>query len=303
VAGFYKGLKLAQVGDEVVVEYKGHLDLDYVKKLIGVHRGPFEEKIDKLEEEVREIAEALALEYPGVRIPIDQEDFVFIFISVVLSRRADYERFVLRWCMRIWKLVQENPFKLLAYDEEELRHNIGTSYQIVHAKEALNDLRKLLLDLGVSSDDVYRIGPALAEVGLAELRRLLISKCSWIGPKVADSIILTSYGDVYTPPCDVHLITVSRRLGVVPEDARPPNVTYCAKYICSKCPITDHCVRSLIVRRFKDLAAWYQTLAYLHARKYCRTYKPLCQRCPLRAVCEKNNLKSETADQVLRGRA
>lgn len=88
-----------------------------------------------------------------------------------------------------------------------------------------------------------------------------------VGPKTADVVLLFS-ANKPTVPVDTHVHRVSKRLGLAPQ-----NGDYEA-------------VRSALQTLFnpKDYMAVHLLLIH-HGRRYCRARGPLCDECPLAALC------------------
>lgn len=88
-----------------------------------------------------------------------------------------------------------------------------------------------------------------------------------VGPKTADVVLLFSYGKP-TFPIDTHINRVSKRLGLAPRDG------------------DYETVRKSIQKLYKpkDYFALHILLIQL-GRRYCKARNPLCQECPLKAVC------------------
>ncbi|MEM2380849.1 MAG: hypothetical protein QXD44_03265 [Candidatus Nezhaarchaeales archaeon] len=263
-----------------------------VKKLVeyelGLWHEPFEHGLDKLPRSVRSVLVKLASAYPGLRLPISYRDQFYIFVAVVLSRRANYDRWVLKWCKRIWRLYDGRLEALINADRSELTR-IGSSYQVMLLPTLLKGLLEAVRCLGGLSS-FLKLDPNLA-------RALLIKRCKGIGPKLSDSFVLSVFKAPHIIPCDVHLVTVASRMGLIGEaKVKLPSKPLCSKYVCSEkassltrlpvCPRTSSCVRSRLQRMVGELGGWLQTITYLHGRSYCRTLRPKCNVCPMREDCK-----------------
>ena len=107
VAGYLGGkLKLEQAGRKVIAVSATDLNKDELKRLVlletGLWHPPFEDALKALPKRFRIICDRLSSVYPGVRIPIAPHDFEQIFISILLSKRVNYD-IVRRWRREIWK--------------------------------------------------------------------------------------------------------------------------------------------------------------------------------------------------------
>ncbi len=112
----------------------------------------------------------------------------------------------------------------------------------------------------------------IRELPLEEARSRLLS-LPGVGRKTAD-VVLLMYAGKPTFPVDTHVMRVSKRLGLVSEDAGYEDVR-----------------RVLMeVFREKDYLEAHLRMISL-GRKYCRARRPKCIECPMKAVCnyyEKN---------------
>ena len=292
VRGVLDGLVVWQENGNISCRYFMKLDERYVKRLLGIHMPPFECRINFHDQRLNDVLRGLASVYPGLRIPSSPLDFSWIFTAVVLSRRADYEKLVLRWCTSIARITGNNPWLLLNLSRNLILSRIGSSYQILNLLDSLNSLRLILTEeLGLSSDDpdeLYVASQKLSECDPWRLRQLLL-RCKYVGPKVADAVILTATGLSSFAPVDVHLVRVSRRLKVLaPDVSMMPRKELCLSFTCHSCPSRGECIRGYLMRKLGDLFGWYQTLTYLHGHLICKSLRPYCRTCPLKALCPEN---------------
>lgn len=283
-----KALRLEQHGDWVAAFCSTSIDEEHLKSLIVLETGLWYRDpsgfLEKVRAPFRGVLEKLAETHRGVRIPIAPHDAHYILLSVLLSRRANYEM-VRRWCYAIWSRYDGN-LERLAYLKPGALKAITRSYQLL---EAVSVLRRIVRRFGSLRDwarDAASKPP--------ELARLALLSVKGIGPKLADSVILSISRAPHFAPCDAHLARLVRRLGLIPG-FRLPVKSLCARYACVEdlaeryglkpCPIRGSCLRGILTSRLGPLAGWFQTLAYLHGRSFCRASKPDCDRCPLRRLC------------------
>lgn len=273
----------------------------------GLWNKPFEDRVSSLSSSIRSQIEALSNIYNGIRLPIAPLDIDYILIATILSKRADYEKFVLKWCKKIWKKFNGRLDEILNAKYIELKE-IGTSYQIKQLKKTLKSFYNL-------SQDIKRIPKTIIErIGLPntptqelilflppELARITLNYGVWgMGPKTIDSLILSIHKAIHFIPCDTHLRIVSERLGLIEKDeVIMPIKHYCARYACTLkasknynlplCPLAKDniCIRSKLSYLDK-LGGWFQTIAYLHGREYCKIKNPRCSKCPIKNICYKN---------------
>jgi endonuclease-3 len=95
-----------------------------------------------------------------------------------------------------------------------------------------------------------------------------------VGPKTADVVLLFS-AKKPTVPVDTHVNRVSKRLGLIAEEADYETVREALQSIYDP----------------KDYLAVH-ILLILHGRKYCKAKTPLCTECPLNRLCPSRHLWS-----------
>ncbi|HID16782.1 TPA: hypothetical protein EYP26_00650 [Candidatus Bathyarchaeota archaeon] len=255
----------------------------------GLYKGPYEYLIERLPGKVKPQVEALASVYSGVRLPHAPLDFKYIFVAASLSRRANYDTAVLNWCKKLWERF-DGRLELIPELGEELT-KVGTSYQVLQLPRIVKEFMELSTSKRLPNEVKDLIGkpyvpPEEFLLWLPpELARLTLIRCCWaVGPKVADSIILTTFKATSFVPCDAHARLVSIRLGLVnSEGLGMPEKRYCAKFLCEPqasatlriplCPKAKEgaCLRAALTSLFKDLGGWIQTLIYLHGKKFCKS--------------------------------
>ena len=270
----------------------------------GLWRGPYEERIRGLLKSVQPQIQALAEAYPGVRLPIVPLDFPYMLTSVALSKRTGYSKFVLQWCQRIWSRYN-GRIDLVAQAKKRDLQSIGRSYQVLQLQKTLRSFselpshperlpRRVLELIGEpyvpAEEFLLWLTPELA-------RMTLIRGCWGIGPKVADSIVLSTFKASHFIPCDTHLRTVAERLELANmEGAKMPSKDLCSKHVCDQktsiqfnvplCSWSANgtCLRSRLMYLLKT-SGWVQTLTYLHGERFCKAHSPKCKICPIKSVC------------------
>ncbi len=303
IAGLLGGdLELEQRGEVLRVKSDANFGEEELLRIASLETGlwhePYEEGLGSLPGSAKPILEALGGAYAGVRLPIAPHDFDRLLIAVALSKRADYEGRVLAWCRAIWEGYGGDIRRISSAPLSELR-GISPSYQVLGLRRTLSSL----LELGgrLPRAIVERFGAPEGSIanyllGLPpELARIaLISGCWGIGPKTADSIILSAFKAPRFIPCDSHLRSVALRLGLAGEGLRMPRADLCSKFICDPspqgsygidpCPGLASCLRGGLAW-LGDLGGWFQTLAYIHGRAHCRALRPRCRECPIEGLC------------------
>lgn len=286
IAGKLRGVRIEQDGRLLKVSYSGRLESSGLEELIlletGLWHEAFENRISDAPRSFRPILERLASTYPGVRIPIAPHNLQHLFISILLSKRADY-RLVRGWCAAIWKAVNEDLEKLLSLSIRELR-KITRSYQLYDALRSMRSAAELFGSLRSFHEKILGMRP--------EVARTMLMRIWGVGSKVADSLILSTFKAAHFAPCDTHLIKLIKVLKPI-HRFKLPEERLCIKYACSgepmeglsPCPQYRSCLRGILSLRLGELAGWFQTLAYIHGRLYCRKVRPRCSRCSLRSLC------------------
>lgn len=286
IAGKLNGVRVEQDGKLLKASYSGRIDRSKLKELTlletGLWHEAFESRISEAPRSFRPILEALASEYPGVRIPIAPHDLQHLFLSILLSKRADY-RLVRGWCAAIWKAVDDDLERLMSLSVKELE-KITRSYQLYYALKSIRSAVELFGSLRSLHERVLRMRP--------EVARAMLMRVWGVGHKVADSLILSAFKATRFAPCDTHLVKLIKALRPIRE-FRLPDEKLCMRYACSdepveglpSCPQYRQCLRGKLSSSLGELAGWFQTLAYIHGRLYCRKVKPRCSRCPLRSLC------------------
>ncbi len=174
--------------------------------------------------------------YSCISISISPADGDLLFVTAFLTQNTDYHKNVLRWTHTIFKHTED--VRIIA----EISPRVGKSYQLQKLPRAIHDF----LHLGKPRD------------------RETLLKVRGVGPKVADLYLLHT-GNVTAAPVDRHFIKFATSLNI---SGKPPNATYCMKYVCGKCPLADVCLRHLAYRYLGRLAGWVQTLSYLAGRGF-----------------------------------
>lgn len=265
----------------------------------GLWHEPFENLLHSLPRNIRQKVERLSDVYAGVRLPVAQKDIPLIIVSVSLSKRAGY-RFVLNWCDRIWRKYDGRIGELAKASLKELRE-IGTSYQVINLKRTLRDFIEIprRIDLLPSPLNFIARRERTTEEILSRVdpwisRLILLNLCWGLGPKAADSIILSTRKAPEFIPCDIHLRTVATRLRLISEKDLMPRKELCSKYVCDEkagsdygialCPVMKECMRSHLAY-LGELGGWFQTLSYLHGSSFCKARAPDCAKCPMKEFC------------------
>jgi endonuclease-3 len=166
--------------------------------------------------------------------------------------------------MRAFKSLSEKfpitPEALAEADVNEIEKAIRVAGLYKNKSRVIKNLSSIILEkFGGSLDFIYSLS-------LEEARKTLLG-LPGVGPKTADVVLIFCAGKP-TLPIDTHVNRVSKRLGLVPPKADYEEVR-------------------------RALQALYPAEEYLSVhlllislgRKYCKARKPLCNVCPVNALC------------------
>ena len=154
----------------------------------------------------------------------------------------------------LWDDVADAPLPAIA--RAIRRGGLGPT-KSVRLRELLRELR----DRGIPLDE-----RAFARMRSASLWDLLVG-LKGVGPKTAACVLLFSLGRPYFP-VDTHVHRVSRRLGLVPDEADAVKAQELLQAAIEPADVYD--LHMLLIR---------------HGREVCVARRPLCSRCVLRDVC------------------
>jgi len=153
-----------------------------------------------------------------------------------------------------WDDVADAPLPAIA---RAIRHGGLGPTKSVRLREILRTLR----DRGIPLD-----ARAFAKMRSAALWDLLVG-LKGVGPKTAACVLLFSLGRPYFP-VDTHVHRVTRRLGLVPDEADAVKAQ--ALIQAAVAPKDTYDLHMLLIR---------------HGREVCLARRPLCSRCPLNDIC------------------
>lgn len=224
---------------------------------------------------VEERAPLLAKAQKGLGLSVDPFDRHLIFTAVFLSRATNWEGNVLKWCRSIFSRA-ETLDDLLEFDFSRL----GRSFQLAQLKRAL-------VSYADAADfrDVW------------EARRKLLSIKN-VGPKLVDAYLIFSGLDSNAAPIDRHALRMASRLGIT---GKPPRKSFCLRYPCPNCPLSEQCLRSRLAKLYHPVAGWVQTAFYFHDKTLCSTRA--CSNCTLSSSCKTISTTSAYANTRWRGEA
>jgi len=153
-----------------------------------------------------------------------------------------------------WDDVADAPLPAIA---RAIRHGGLCPTKSVRLREILRTLR----DRGIPLD-----ARAFAKMRSAALWDLLVG-LKGVGPKTAACVLLFSLGRPFFP-VDTHVHRVTRRLGLVPDEADAVKAQALIQEAVEPKDVYD--LHMLLIR---------------HGREVCLARRPLCSRCPLNDIC------------------
>lgn len=259
VHGSFKGLKLRFNGRFLEASID---DINVINTLSGLWYNP-REHLRRLSRSLRQKVDPIVEVYEKVRLSINPYDRELIFLATVLSQRTNYHVNVIKWVRRI-ALLMERGVDVKSVNMAEF----GKSYQLRRANTVIKQCIDLVR-LNTTLEDVWKIK-----------RELL--KCKYVGPKVANAYLMFTRKAPYIVPIDVHFLRFVRNLELL-KFKRKPSKSVCQKYTCNICAFKLECVEALVMKEFKTLSSWIQTVAYIHDKVYCTKKK--CNVCPFKSLC------------------
>ena len=204
---------------------------------VAACRSRLRERVTILPEGVRRVAMSIGV----AASPWDRES---IAIAVYLSRRTSYTVNVLRWVRALLSKPVDPETGSVDVDLVRREARKFTSYQVRQLAEHVEELVKAVRS---SSDP-------------ATLRRRLLS-VPYVGPKVADAILLFTGVTTAVAPYDTHLSKLLTEIGV---RHRPPSKTACQRFgSCLSCRL-EGCGSAILVKLFGEAAGLVQTAAYVY---------------------------------------
>ncbi len=264
--GLYKGLKFYTDNSRFFVEYPGNISHEYIMFLSGLWFDPYR-FYHILPRSIHDLIYPLIEVYGGVRISIAPFDRKYVFISTFLSRRTSYYGNVLRWCNKLFEIIDDGLN--ISYDNVR---NIGGSYQLLQLPDAYSRYMS----------EVYSDELSLRPI---DVKRKLLS-IGFVGPKVANAYLLFTRRSSWVTPCDVHYRRFIRRLNLFDgKDLVYPVKSLCIRFYgeCKNCRLAENCMEYQSILKFGFLSGWVQTISYIHDTLYCMKNK--CRECPFRSVC------------------
>ncbi|MCH4814316.1 MAG: endonuclease III [Saccharolobus sp.] len=181
-----------------------------------------------------------------------------VLVATILSQNST-DKSALKAYLELEKKVGVTPEKLSDADLSDIENALKISGLYKTKAKRLKIISKIILEkYNGLIDNLLNSSNAREE----------LLKFEGIGEKTADVVLLTCRGyEVF--PVDTHITRVSKRLGIVPMNA---------KY-------------KLISSTLKELFSAYDLLRLhhlliAHGRQTCKARKPLCNSCIIKECCE-----------------
>ncbi len=238
VAGYARGVKLVKrngrlccVGgrqSKVCVYLTGLWCFERCYKGIG-------RKTDYIPPHILHLARKLTI----IASPWDAD---LIAIAAFLSRRTSWITNTVSWVREIaMRGVKKGTIEYVATKYR--------SYQLKQLLEVVDELLNVI-------EPIRR----LETVNPWWMRRRLLS-VKYVGPKVADAILLFTGVTSSVAPYDTHLARMLNEMGL-PHTA--PVKTYCRRFSCVECPLRSRCGSTLTVSLYGEAAGLIQSAAYVY---------------------------------------
>lgn len=264
VAGTFKGGVIELSGNTLMYKNLTHRAALY---LSGAWINPID-IASKLPSTVRSRVWGLVESYSNLGLAINPYDKELIFMSVFLSRTTDFHVNTVRWCRELVR-ISESVLNI----KPHVVSRIGTSYQLKQLPQALSSYHEMVRPLesrGASFEEVKQALLSIKNVGV----------------KTALAYILFTRPEAsHVTPCDVHFISLARKLGLIDRPFTTPVKSFCIRYTCAACSLRSKCAVSLMSMLYKNLSGWIQTVCYVHDKLYCKRGR--CRSCPppIKSLC------------------
>jgi endonuclease-3 len=195
---------------------------------------------------------------PPSWVASDRDPFKTLVITIISQNTAD--RNTARAFENLSKNFPITPEALAKAEKTRIEECLKIAGLYKNKAKVIKEVSRIILEKFGGS-----LKPILA-MPFEEARKTLM-QLPGVGPKTADVVLLFSVNQP-TIPVDTHVKRVSKRLGLAPADGDYEEIR-------------------------KSLQSLYKPEDYLDVhillillgRKYCRARNPLCQKCPVSALC------------------
>ncbi len=264
--GFCSGLRVRVLQSGYRVSHVDPACIEYSRFILGLWFDP-RLYYDEVSSAFKSVVSALLDLYRGFSLSVSPLDDIVVFSSIVLSRRTDYHANTVRWLRSLLELYGDLA-KIGGVSSLELSTRVSRSFHL----RMLPQLIQCYLDV---RDDVLK--------SVRGAKRLF--ECRGVGPKTFYSYVLHVLLDTSYAPVDVNLEVFLNNMGF--KVGLKPIRGYCVVYDCGECPLRDSCMEAELRRALGRLTGWFQTVAYVHVKRFCR--RGACRVCGLRSLCTRSS--------------
>jgi endonuclease-3 len=208
-----------------------------------------------MKQKVRNILNKLKAEYPNAKCSLNFKTNFELLIAVMLSAQCTDERV---------NLVTKDLFE---------KYNTAKDFAEIETKE----LEKLIHSCGFYRNKAKNIKLASSDIlekynGEVPTTMEELVGLAGVGRKTANVVLLEGFGVANGVAVDTHCKRVSNRTGLSHESA-PEKIE-----------------QDLIKQIDKDYLERVNHLFIYHGRAICKAINPLCSKCPIEELCEKNGV-------------
>jgi len=228
---------------------------------------------EKIRRRIRELVKV----YSWMGVSTSSLDDVALFAAIALSRNTDFHRNVVSWMRKL----------LSRFDDISEVANLSEDSVVSIVGAASYQLRQLPAMLRAYLEARAVISEGRNPSRVRYVRRVLMSRIPFAGPKVVDSVLLFIVKNPLYAPVDKNLVKFIELMDLVDVlGTRVPEKSLCLKYDCDACPKRSDCISNLGREAMGRFFAVFQSIAYTHIGLWCR--RELCSECPLRGMCRRS---------------
>ncbi|WP_338599660.1 endonuclease III [Sulfolobus tengchongensis] len=199
-----------------------------------------------------------AEDYIAYYVWLKFKDCFKVLVATILSQNST-DKSALRAYLLLETKIGVNPGNLASASLSEIEEALKISGLYKTKANRLKNISKILLE---------RYDGSIENILNKDNARDELLKFDGIGEKTADVVLLTCKGyKVF--PVDTHISRVSKRLGIVPENANYNVISSTLRDIFSN----------------YDLLHLHHLLI-AHGRQTCKARKPLCNSCIIKECCD-----------------
>lgn len=195
--------------------------------------------------------------FPNAHCELNYETPYQLLVAVILSAQCTDKRV---------NLVTEKLFEQASTPEQMLNLGEKNLKKLIHSCGFYNAKAKAII--GATKDIVEKFGGKIP----SDIETLTTLR--GVGRKTANVVV----GEIYKTPSlavDTHVLRVSKRLGLTPQNSSPE--------ICEK-------NLKKIIEKNRQIKFHHQMIFF--GRYHCKSQNPNCENCALKNIC-KNNKKNK----------